>query len=128
MLYEVITPVAEVAKVAPAPAVAAQSWNGKLAQQLNDCYLLTTIRNYSEARAACQAPAQQGDRRAQSNMALISRALGQYAAALDWAQQAAPGSADAAYLLGELYERGQGVEASDQRALSWYLQAAEQGP
>jgi len=98
-----------------------------LAQQLNDCYLLTTIGNFSDARTACAAPAEKGDPRARYNMALVARSLEEYEDALNWAHLAAPHSVEARYLLGQLYEAGQGVAADDNNALSWYLDAAEQG-
>ncbi|KEA64689.1 hypothetical protein ADIMK_1142 [Marinobacterium lacunae] len=102
-------------------------WSGQLAQQLNDCYLLTTIGNYSDARSACAGPAEKGDPRAQYNMALVFRSLRQYEESLNWAQMASPHSAEARYLLGQLYEAGQGVEKDIDNALSWYRDAAEQG-
>lgn len=103
------------------------AWDAQLTRQLNECYLLTTIRNFSEARQACLAPAEQGDLRAQYNMALISRALEDYAEALHWAHLGAERSAEARYLLGELYANGQGVERDDEHALRWYREAAEMG-
>lgn len=102
-------------------------WDDQLARQLNDCYLLTTIRNFSEARQVCLTPAEQGDLRAQYNMALISRSLEDYDEALNWAHLAAERSASARYLLGELYANGQGVARDDENALRWYLEAAEMG-
>lgn len=104
-----------------------QTWGGKYAQQLNDCYLLTTIRNFGEAAHACQLPAEQGDLRAQYNMALISRSLQKYDDALHWARTAQGRSADARYLLGQLYASGQGVARDDHQALHWYRMAAQQG-
>ncbi|MBV1786864.1 sel1 repeat family protein [Marinobacterium sp. D7] len=115
---QVTTPVEPAAEIA---------WSGQLAQQLNDCYLLTTIGNFSAARAACTTPAEKGDPRAQYNMALIARSLTQYDEALNWAHLAAKHSAEARYLLGQLYEAGQGVEEDEINALTWYRDAAEQG-
>jgi hypothetical protein len=96
-------------------------------QQLNDCYLLTAIRNFSEALKACRAPAEAGDVQAQNNMAQIAYAFRDHAVAYRWARQAAPESADAAYLLGQMYTAGQGVEQSSKKAETWYAKAARQG-
>lgn len=96
-------------------------------QALSDCYLLTTIRNYSEARQACQAPADQGDRRAQANMAIITYAFEAYSEALTWAQQVADTSGDAAFVLAQMYEAGKGVERNPEQADYWYRTAAEHG-
>ncbi|MDX1635944.1 MAG: SEL1-like repeat protein [Marinobacter sp.] len=95
--------------------------------QLSECYLLTTIRNFTEARRVCQEPAEAGDVRAQANMALISHALADYRQAHQWARKAAAESSEAAYLLGRMYTNGQGVEADPARAEKWYHQAAGQG-
>lgn len=109
---------------APAAELSARSlWS----EQLNDCYLLTTIRNFNEARDACQVPAEQGDLRAQYNMALIAQALEQYTEAVHWAHLAAPRSAEARYLLGALHADGLGVARDDEQALHWYREAAEMG-
>ncbi|WP_188750515.1 tetratricopeptide repeat protein [Marinobacterium zhoushanense] len=117
-VQQVTTPVEPAAEIA---------WSGQLAQQLNDCYLLTTIGNFSDARSACVNPAEKGDPRAQYNMALIARSLTQYDEALNWAHLAAKRSTEARYLLGQLYENGQGVDADETNALTWYRDAAEQG-
>ena len=96
-------------------------------QQLNDCYLLTEIRNFSEALKACRVPAEAGDLQAQSNMAQIAHAFQDHAVAYRWARQAAPDSPDAAFLLGQLYAEGDGVEQDAQAAETWYAKAARQG-
>lgn len=95
--------------------------------QLNDCYLLTRIRNFSEAQKACREPARMGDARAQTNMALIAHAFQDYENAEYWAREAAPKSGDACYLLAQMYAEGQGVEQSDKQAVRWYSQAASHG-
>lgn len=41
-------------------------------QQLNDCFLLTQIRNFSDALEACQEPAEKGNFKAQRNMAMMA--------------------------------------------------------
>lgn len=96
-------------------------------QQQSDCYLLTTIRNFSAARNACEGPARAGDARAQTNMAVIERAFENYPSAHQWAQMAADTSADACFLLGQMHESGQGVPVSAERAVSWYTKAVDLG-
>lgn len=96
-------------------------------QSLSDCYLLTTIRNYSAAREACREFAENGDPRSQANMAVISHAFEDYASALEWAQQAAAVSGKASYLLGQMYDSGRGVEQNPEQAVYWYDKAANQG-
>lgn len=94
---------------------------------LSDCYLLTTIRNYSEARQACKAPAEQGDTRAQANMAIIAYAFEAYSEALTWGKKAAETSGDAAFVLAQMFEAGKGVERNAEQAGYWYRTAAEHG-
>lgn len=94
---------------------------------LGDCYLLTSIRNYSAAREACREPAQQGDTRSQANMAMIAHAFEDYASALQWAERAAPASSEASYLIGRMYAAGNGVEQDMNMAVYWYTEAAGQG-
>lgn len=96
-------------------------------QSLSDCYLLTTIRNYSAAREACREFAENGDPRSQANMAVIAHAFEDYASALEWAQQAAAVSGKASYLLGQMYDSGRGVEQNEEQAVYWYDKAANQG-
>lgn len=96
-------------------------------QVLSDCYLLTAIRNFSAAREACLEPAEKGDLRSQTNMALIAHAFEDYVSAREWAERAAPGSGEAAFLLGQMYARGQGVSQNMNKAVYWYQQAASQG-
>ncbi|WP_191965236.1 tetratricopeptide repeat protein [Marinobacter halotolerans] len=96
-------------------------------QALSDCYLLTTIRNFSAARKACLEPAEKGDVRSQANMAVIAHAFEDYTSAFEWAEKAAAGSADAAFLLGQMFARGQGVSQNMNKAVYWYRQAASQG-
>jgi len=94
---------------------------------LNDCYLLTTIRNYSEASQVCEEHAAAGDLRAQVNMATIARALGEYGNAATWALRAAPASGVACFMLGELYAEGLGVTKSDAEARRWFSEADRLG-
>lgn len=96
-------------------------------QQLNDCYLLTAIRNFSEALKACREPAEAGDLQAQTNMAHIAYAFQDHVSAYRWAREAAPESFEASYLLGKLYAAGHGVEKNSEKAKRWYAKAARQG-
>jgi hypothetical protein len=96
-------------------------------QALSNCYLLTTIRNFSAAREACQKPAEKGDARSQANMALVSYAFEDYETAFDWAEKAAAASGEAAFLLGEMYDDGRGVRQNTDKALYWYKEAVRQG-
>lgn len=98
-----------------------------LSKQLNDCYLLTAIRNFSEAMKACRQPATEGDIKAQTNMALMTFALKDYANAFRWASAAAPHSAEAAHLLGQLYAEGLGVAPDADAARKWNGLARDQG-
>lgn len=105
----------------PAPAPATDETNR------NECYLLTDIRNFSEAQEVCRVSADEGDLRAQLNMALIAQALRDYPQALAWARPIADSSAEARYLLGQLYASGHGVERDYAGALTWYQRAANEG-
>lgn len=98
-----------------------------LNNQVSDCYLLTAIRNFSEALRACSGPAEAGDVQAQTNMALIFYALADYRNAYQWASEAAPASGEAAFLLANMYTNGQGVGPDPDQAEKWYHQAAGQG-
>ncbi|WP_166267189.1 SEL1-like repeat protein [Marinobacter caseinilyticus] len=98
-----------------------------ISKQLNDCYLLTAIRNYSEGLKACREPALQGDTQAQTNMALMTFALKDYANAFRWASEAAPHSGAASHLLGEMYASGRGVKRDSKAAEKWSSLAAERG-
>lgn len=94
---------------------------------LSECYLLTRIRNFSAALRACQGPADNGAVGAQANMAQIHSALGNHESAHEWAHKAAPESAQAAHLLGEMYAQGRGVEQDRGTAVKWFSTAAELG-
>jgi len=95
--------------------------------QLNDCYLLTRIRNFSGALRACRGPAEEGVAGAQASMAQIERALGNHESAYGWARKAAPESAQAANLLGEMYAQGLGVAQDKNAAVKWFRTAAGLG-
>lgn len=91
--------------------------------QLNDCYLLTRIRNFSGALKACLGPAEAGVAGAQASMAQIQNALGNHESAYRWARQAAPESGQGAYLLGEMYAQGLGVAQDKDAAAEWFRTA-----
>lgn len=91
--------------------------------QLNDCYLLTRIRNFSDALKACRGPAEDGAAGAQASMAQIQSALGNHESAYRWAWQAAPESGQGAYLLGEMYAQGLGVAQDKDAAAKWFRTA-----
>jgi len=95
--------------------------------QRSECYLLSQIRNYSEAHDFCLGPAEQGDPRAQLNMALISQAAKEYSQAFRWAEMVAADLPEAGLVLGQLYADGQGVERDLSQAVFWFEYAAEQG-
>lgn len=92
-----------------------------------DCYLLTSIKNYSEALLSCRTAAQQQDIRSIANLAQIYFALQRYTDAIIWAKKAADQSPDASLLLGTLYEQGLGVEPNRNIATAWYQQAKAMG-
>lgn len=96
-------------------------------QDPGDCYLLTSIHNYSEARKACREPAENGDVRSQANMAVVAYVFEDYASAFTWAEKAAPESGRAAFLMAEMYATGRGVTQNVDRAVYWYQEAAKQG-
>ncbi|MDO6442834.1 tetratricopeptide repeat protein [Marinobacter sp. 2_MG-2023] len=96
-------------------------------RELNDCYLLTRIRNFSGALEACRGPAEAGVAGAQASMAQIHSALGHHEQAYQWAIQAATESGQAAYLLGEMYAHGHGVAQDKAAAIKWFKVAAELG-
>ncbi len=96
-------------------------------EQLNDCYLLTTISNFREARQACLSPANNGDIRSQLNMALIHKALADYSQAMKWAKKIEQNSPRARFLIGELYASGLGVKQDNQAAFNWIEKAGQDG-
>ncbi len=100
---------------------------GTVSRQLNDCYLLTRIRNFSGALEACRGPAEDGITGAQTSMAQIQKALGNHESAYRWARQAAPESGQAAYLLGDIYAQGLGVAQDKSTAAKWFNTAIELG-
>lgn len=95
---------------------------------LDNCYLLFKIKNYREATDACRKPAEQGDARAQYNLAVIARALEVYPESLKWTRLAvAQNLPEGQYHLGLLYFHGQGVTQDYATALRWYETAGTAG-
>lgn len=97
-------------------------------RQNSDCYLLYTIKNYTQALGACTPIAESGDAKAQHHMASLERARGNLLAAFTWAgrsagQQHAPGQ----LILGQLYQAGDGTPADKPKAVKLMRQAADQG-
>ena len=93
-----------------------------------NCYLLFSIKNYLEAQAACEPPAQQGDARSQYNLGVVSGTINDPEAALKWIKLAVVQSLPEAQLhLGRMYQKGQDVNRDDREALRWFQQAGEQG-
>jgi TPR repeat protein len=110
---------------APRPTAMVESLSRK---EVNNCYLLFTIKNYRQALEACREPAQHGDARAQHHMASLALINRDHEAAAAWAtrsagQQFAPGQ----LLLGNLYKEGQGVKKDPVQALKLMQQAADSG-
>lgn len=94
----------------------------------SNCYLLFTIKNYTQALEACRQPAERGDAKAQHHMGSVSLARRDYRSALAWAERSAAQQYPAGQLLlGRLYQDGQGVRQDQQRGLALISQAAEQG-
>lgn len=110
---------------APRPAAMAESLSRK---EVNNCYMLFTIKNYRQALEACRVPAQHGDARAQHHMASLALINRDQEAAASWAtrsaaQQFPPGQ----LLLGNLYKEGQGVKKDPVQALKLIQRAADSG-
>jgi TPR repeat protein len=81
---------------------------------------------------ACRARAEQGDAKAESDLASMyyhGKGVPQdYGEALRWYSKAAnQGNAKAEYALGFMYSQGQGVPRDYVEAVAWYRKAAEQG-
>lgn len=94
----------------------------------SNCYLLFTIKNYTQALEACRQPAERGDAKAQHHMGSVSLARRDYRSAVAWAERsAAQEHAPGLLLLGRLYQDGQGVRQDQQRGLALISQAADQG-
>ena len=116
----------------PAPEPAAdpdKALEEALARRRNsNCYLLFTIKNYTQAYEACGPIAASEDARAQHHMASLERTRGNYGPAFSWAERSAsqhypPGQ----LILGELYQAGQGTRQDQAKGLELMQQAADSG-
>ena len=84
--------------------------------------------NAATAARLYRAAAEQGHPGAQAALAARQHAEGDFAGARTWAEAAAGhGSTEAAYLLGRIHSRGDGVEIDPAAAFRWVLQAELQG-
>ncbi|WP_339650425.1 tetratricopeptide repeat protein [Halopseudomonas pelagia] len=126
------SPAAAQVRSEPAPAIAADFSaavdEAVSRRQNSNCYLLFTIKNYTQAHSACRPIADSGDAKAQHHMASLERTRGDFPAAFAWAgrsagQQHAPGQ----LVLGQLYQAGQGTAVDKTKALQLMRQAANQG-
>lgn len=124
-------PAAEpVAEPAPDPAADLdKALDEALARRQNsNCYLLFTIKNYTQAYEACRPIAASNDARAQHHMASLERTRGNYGPAFSWAERSArqqhpPGQ----LILGQLYQAGQGTQQDQAKGLALMQQAADSG-
>lgn len=97
-------------------------------EQLENCLVLSRIRNYREAVQVCREPAEKGEARAQYQLARALRGLQHYPEAVHWAKRAEQQQLpEAQYLLGLLYLEGQGVEHDAAKALGWFERAGDNG-
>ncbi|NNJ72535.1 MAG: sel1 repeat family protein [Enterobacterales bacterium] len=97
------------------------------AKQTSDCYLLLSINNYTEAKTMCQPLIEQGDLAAIEGIAEVVYLEEDYAYFLVLAEPVANESATLSYLMGKMYELGNGVAISLESAKNWYLSAQELG-
>ncbi len=113
---------------APAPRQAEEKKTEVSSKTLENCYLLFSIKNYSEAIPACRKAAEAGDAKAQYNLGVMHKVLQNYAEALKWTREAVEqGMAEAQAHLAQLYYQGLGVDRNYSEALKWFTRAAEQG-
>ncbi|PKM31568.1 MAG: sel1 repeat family protein [Gammaproteobacteria bacterium HGW-Gammaproteobacteria-11] len=97
-------------------------------RQASNCYLLFTIRNYSQAETACAAPAANGDAKAQQHLARISELAGDEDKAMHWATRSAQQQhPEGMLLLGRYYQDGVGTTPDAARGLELIRQAADKG-
>ena len=97
-------------------------------RQASNCYLLFTIRNFSQAETACAAPAASGDAKAQQHLARISELAGDPEKAMHWAARSAQQEyPEALLLLGRYYQEGVGTVTDTARGFELIQQAADKG-
>ncbi len=97
-------------------------------RQNSNCYLLFTIKNYTQAYEACRPIAASDDAKAQHHMASLERSRGNYGPAFSWAERSAgqqhpPGQ----LILGQLYQAGQGTQQDQAKGLELMRKAADSG-
>jgi TPR repeat protein len=97
-------------------------------RQNRNCYLLFTIKNYTQAHEACRPIAESDDAKAQHHMASLERTRGNYGSAFRWAERSAsqqypPGE----LILGQLYQAGQGTLRDQSKGLELIQKAADSG-
>lgn len=100
--------------------------------QLDDGIAAVEKQDYMTAYQVFKNLAEQGDREAQYNLAILYRqgkgVMQDPAMAATWFQKAADqGLPGAQYYMGHLYSEGEGVEKDLVKAFDWYKKAAEHG-
>lgn len=122
-------PAADLGKASDPVADLDKALEEALARRQNgNCYLLFTIRNYTQAYEACRPIAASDDAKAQHHMASLERTRGNYGAAFNWAERSAsqqhpPGQ----MILGQLYQAGQGTRQDQAKGLELLQKAADSG-
>lgn len=97
-------------------------------RQTSDCYLLFTIKNYTQAYEACRPIAANGDAKAQHHMASLEMTRGNHGHAFSWAERSARQQHPAGeLLLGQLYQAGQGIQQDQAKGLELMQKAADSG-
>ena len=96
-------------------------------QQASECYLLLSIKNYTEAKTACSPLIERGDVLAVEGIAEIAHLEEDYENFILLATPIAMQSASLSFLMGQVYELGQGVPISVESAREWYLVSQQLG-
>ncbi|MCX8627215.1 tetratricopeptide repeat protein, partial [Gilliamella sp. B3976] len=96
----------------------------------NNCITYLKQAALDKALVACNTEAEQGDKDAQYNLALMydegEGVKESKEKAIYWYTKAAEqGVGDAQYNLAVIYDEGEGVEESKEKAIYWYTKAAE---
>jgi len=111
-------------------AVSGSGWAQNMKDVGNSIVAKYEQQDYAGALAELQPLANQGDMWAQSVLALhyiVYEDKPDFAQAAIWFGKAAEqGDASSQYMLGNLYEAGEGVEQDYSQAFKWYMKAAEQ--
>ncbi len=96
-------------------------------QQASECYLLLTIKNYTEAKKVCQPMIERGNLLAIEGIAQVAHLEEDYENFMALAAPIAEQSASLSFLMGQMYELGQNVPVSLETAEKWYRQALQLG-